>query len=853
MDLNLTPLRGLWVTPSSLAAAPPGSMEIADNVCFRKPGVLEPLTNVETVKGDPFDITYIPRRMFDARPYLMLIITEKSSTDEWQTAWADLEAGTVAGDVQFYGVDPVFVVGQVQSVYYPGPQGVDGRMYVTSRQSLQRYNTQTKTSCERAGLSAGMIFRDVNIVTTDGRALPDETEVNYRFIFKRTFSDNYTPEYTGPPTNLIRVRNSGFASEVNVELQPAWITGLDEIEIIAGSTLSVEVYRTKSVPVGQGPGDRLFLVGEVQLDGTDITNRYASITDRIKDDELGRALYTNTGEEGIAAARYMPPQLADVTEYKGTLYGIASEERHSLTLYVGVPWGNLQSDEERLNGIGQRDITGTVVIGNPTITGVSASHMKGVAVGQVDRSFAFPTGAVISFTASTITFDINAASAPAGITLYDQLAIDGTQYDVDVPGAMLIDWQLGTTFKLEALFLRAVKDPSTFSNINETGQGVTFARPYAGSDDVWEAEEFGVTATNGDKYSPKLDVLGGTSVRSSAHLEENRLGWCAPEQPDHWPLGNREALGNGTLLRLIGTAETMYAFTTEGRVYRISGQDSNLVVDVILEGTHLAGVNAVRQWGGAVYAWTNRGLLEIGDGGTRVLSEPIKRVLELEYNTAVKLVADEDIPLFNFDADVEIEQFNQEVWLRPNNNDSATGRAYIYNLSTGEWSRYATGMYAYRYSYDSRAMAMCDVGGGETGVNLKRFKDVSSTDKISGSIIKLNRLDAGEPGVLKEWREAVLLFQKSSTAPLIIMTATAFIDEAMGGSNAVSAEQLRLDADNPRPHRVSIGKDAGEATQWWMQLSWQSLQQWALDGIVVRYEPVVDRTGHAYTSLDTGP
>lgn len=842
MDLKLAPLHGLWTTPCPLSMVPLGSMSVADNVCFRQPGVLEPLPNPTEIDQDPFTALHSAVRFFDARPYLQLGIGYKSSTTEWETRWFDVFNGTDAGAISLYGADPQYEEGQVQGVYFPTTAGQDGRYYLTSKTGLIRFDTQTQTVAQRAGLPKPSNYVDISGNSTDARALQNGNSVNYRYIFRRVFADGKTPEYTSPPTDLLRYNVTTANDNPNINVY--WKVDSDEIQVISGSTLYAEVYRTKQVTTGRDPGDDLYFVGSAEIDSAAITAGYASISDRIQDDELGEALYTNVGFEGIGGGHYQSPKLADVCEYKGTLYGIATAERQSLTLYVGVPWGSLGTDAERANGIGRRSIAGTIGIGNPTITNISDSHIKGVAVGQrvAAADTVFPGGKVISFTTpgggvNTITMSVNAATAPASFNLYDVLELDGVEYIVWLPGQFTFANPADASktvadIPFEFTFAQALQAQAVGNSVR--GQQMTIHQLYV------DGAQFGVCGTNGDKYSPPLDVIGGTTVDSSPDEEENRIAWSGPNQPDHWPLGNRESLGNGTLLRLLSTAEAMFAFSTEGRVYRISGQDSDLVVDVIMEGIYLASPNAAAAWGGSVYAWTNRGVFEIGDGAQNLLSRPIQRDLQTAYGGIVADIADGNSGIFNFDAEIQVEHYNQELYLRTSGGPSAP---FIYHLEQGEWSKFATPVYAMCHSHDMRALTFVKSDGG-SGEDYYRFRVEPGGPRIANGHFKLNRMAVDEPGIVKQFRQTVFLFQESpsSTAGF---TYTAYIDKATGATNAGGAETPLLSATAPTPHHVSVGADAGFTTQWWCEADFTTTAEWALDGLVIRYEPLADRTGNA--------
>ena len=118
-DLKLVPLHGLWTSPSAISAAPLGTMAVAQDIGFRKPGVLEPLTKPDLVVQQPFTGDYEARVMFRRNgTYDVLAVAQNTlSPANFETRAINLDTGII-DTLTLYGAEPRYNEGQVFRAFY---------------------------------------------------------------------------------------------------------------------------------------------------------------------------------------------------------------------------------------------------------------------------------------------------------------------------------------------------------------------------------------------------------------------------------------------------------------------------------------------------------------------------------------------------------------------------------------------------------------------------------------------------------------------------------------------------------------------------------------------------------------
>jgi hypothetical protein len=155
-------------------------------------------------------------------------------------------------------------------------------------------------------------------------------------------------------------------------------------------------------------------------------------------------------------------------------------------------------------------------------------------------------------------------------------------------------------------------------------------------------------------------------------------------------------------------------------------------------------------------------------------------------------------------------------------------------------------MEAYCYSYEEQTMVFMhrDI----ESMRLFRFLGVEETEKLPDPHGKLNHQAVGTPGVMKQLREIVIVYARASDQNDITPTISIENDIALGLGASVVTDAVTLRSQSPTPHLVQVGGEAGLCNQWWMEYTENTDgAEWAIEGLVARYEPLVDRTGSRST------
>ncbi|MEK9724872.1 MAG: hypothetical protein VW405_15500, partial [Rhodospirillaceae bacterium] len=445
----------------------------------------------------------------------------------------------------------------------------------------------------------------------------------------------------------------------------------------------------------------------------------------------------------------------------------------------------------------------------------------------------FPNGTKITgATGSTITCDQNATASgsPSDILILDRIEIDGTEINANYPGVVeaLMTGTDVTAFADSAVSTGSSHDGMSMSVVADRAS-------YAG-------HTHGVRATNGDHYSPNLPELAETAKAADDSTQGNRLAWSELDQPEHWPLVNRDTVGQGEILRLIVAGDICYIFNDQGEVYAMTGIPDNWRYDLIAEDVQLATVGSVAAHEGRVYAWTNQGLVVFSGG--QMLANLTAERLNDDRKAAYYDFAGTGPTRQTWLGEVAVDQFNREVWLITGSEATLgynEGKPWIYNLQTDEWYRYTANYKAPVYVEDRATMY---VGRKPSEAWMISYADEhDSGTKIDSSTIELNRLDLGAPGVLKKWREVVLSFRPLRSGSETFAFFTNGDGETGGATNSTNYSPT-LDATDSVNLACYVARNTGMSVTQRIKLTRATHSTaWEIETVTVRFTPLVDRTG----------
>lgn len=813
MDYPIKPLRGLWRTPSE-TTSPPGSCKVLNNCCIRRQGLVEPLPDWTSIST-----AGIALRMFDVPGDDILVIYDNGGGTV-KTSWFDKDAGTETA-VTVGGSNPTYENGTARLVRFRD------RYYLTSKEGLLCLDSAGDGTARRAGFPPPYAMANTAVTTTDAVAIANGKYVGYRAIFRRDMSDGSI--VVSPPTAAVVLNNSAGAT-ADFTLTVYWEA--PTAEVIAGDY--VELYRTDAAST-DAVGDTYRLVTAKQLSASDISNEYIAIKDVVIDASLGVELYTNPGQHGLVKAYFPPPYLRDVVLFKGALVGIAYNEAYSFTMRFAVSNQDssvgLSTNADRRNGVGRRKITGDTHT-NTTIDNISASDMLGLAVGQVLSGTGIVAGTQITVVGATsVTVDTATTATNAGVAINadDVIEVDGVEYT--------LLYGIGTLQSSSGLLtddtgIGVITDPLVATDNIVNGFNFSLRAERA----AYSGQAFGIRGTSQGNYTPNIPALTGTARQADDDTQGNRIAWSEPNQPEHWPLVNRDEVGQGEILRLIVAGDICYIFNDQGEVYAMTGEPDAWVYTLIATDVQLATPGSACAYEGSVYAWTNQGLIVFSAGAIVAnLSNPrISRDLENAYINLSGLTR------LSWLGEVAVNEMTKEVWLITG--DEATlgyseGQPWLYNMNTDEWYRYASNYRAPVYVEDRMLMYVA----GRPSEAWSILYD--SGGQIDSTTIQLNRLDLGQPGVLKKWQQVVWHFAPSDTGSETF-SFTTNADKEAGGAAVSTSYSPTFDATDSVNLPCHVARNTGMTTTMMIKLTRATAAYaWAIEGITVRYVPLVDRTG----------
>lgn len=664
---------GLMTRPNEYGAYPAGAMAVANNILFRSSTQFQCTKDVSGAQALS-NVNDVVRKLF---PLDSGIIWSASRTaaDLW-----------VLGFGASFGSIPSAMssTGLLSNTGFISPLRMRDHFLVNGLTNVIVSDVMAPASAaDRTFRMAGMPQAAVNQFTAASAAagaVANNTTVGYCVLLKRVFANGY--EVISTPSVVYRYINSSGAA-VNVQLRVQWLSASG---IAAGDI--VEVYRTDAlaaVLATSDPGTTCKLVLSYTLQAADIAATFTTVTDTQAPGPLGvtygRELYTNPGQGGALSANRQPNISKLTASYKGFAFYANITERPIWT--YSVPGGisgtsaPLVTDYERTYGIGQRDITATTTLGNATVTGVSATHLLGIKVGQL-LSFgsggSFPNNAFtvqsINSGAGTITFTGVATAGVVGATLsiIDQFQLDGGTGTITGLGSMVA--YMGGQGTYEVTSDQTVAAYTGLATQRASGFTVSVepSRPAY-------ATTITVRATNGANYQPPIPEFTAAVKTFTQTARPNMLQWSHEQQPEHVPPSNSAFVGSGAIIGLASTRDALWIFCTDG-LFRLSGDGGQWRIDQLDTTLILSAPQCAAVLRDAVFAYTNRGLVRIADDGFDELSD-------ITIGDALVGPAYVETPALI----VERDETSDEIWVIDTGVTGGAPSVWVYATVYAAWSK----------------------------------------------------------------------------------------------------------------------------------------------------------------------
>lgn len=392
------------------------------------------------------------------------------------------------------------------------------------------------------------------------------------------------------------------------------------------------------------PGDEFKLVIEVVLDNTMLTNGYVDFTDAkdITPDTLmqGAALYTNSTQEGIAAAAYQPPQCIDLAFYQNHMFFGNTKQpyNYTFTLISVDPTSGLQSGDKIVVQFGANTVT------------YEADSALGSRFNVGTRKFKLEQGinpfVDIENTAKNFVDLVNNDRTGAANSYY---AI----YDVgplDPPGRVKLvetDFGAATDFTVKIQYLSG----------NSNNANTTFNPP----------------------------LLHNTVYASSNESFTNRIYYSKFQEPEAVPLVNYFDIGSSNdVIKRVIPLKNQLVVMTDRAIWAITGTDQNSFAPTLLDNTtRLLAPDSAISLSNQVYALFDQGIGRIATKTVEIISRPIEgELLEIRGNVG------DEVETRTFGVAYESDR-KYLLFLKASvNGIPMANKAYVFNTATDTWTTY---------------------------------------------------------------------------------------------------------------------------------------------------------------------
>ena len=655
---------GLWVDPSPQTDAPAGAMDIALDVVFRRAGTVEPRPGFKSGFATP------PLDEIKALiPFNGDVVTVGIDGATSKTRWL--------------GGDAILTVATAELSWdtdYNAVRGVEARknLYITTSDAVRKLTSGSDLLADFAGMPPQFTFYAGSAATTTYSVLTDNTRTAYRAVVRRKDANGLVVRSAPTSRSLAEITT---ARDASISLY-----FYDYGRIAAGDV--IEVYRSLSVASTLTPSDVMYLAFEITVTSAHIAaGQITGQLDPTLSANLGAALYTNPTREGIER-RNQPPMLAtDFALYNGSLFASNVTAPYRLQTIIpayGVATGNA-------TGLGNRNYTGTRTNGSASITGMSS--IVGIQVGQLHvwNGVILPVAAVSGTTITMGTVYAGATDgAPVTLSFVDSVRIyNGTTslyYQANSTGLQryINDGAGSYTANASVTLILSGTGYYTIDSAQQfvPRQSILFEGLLPSS------PVFYVSATHGDEYEPPLALIdngdGSAGTVATQDVFVNGIAWSKSDQPEHFMLGALGRIGNerSPILRIFSTLDGLWILKGRGDgLYRLTGfgERSGWSWKQVDASLYLLHPKLACQMGDKVYAWTNRGAVEISDSGINELSTPAISTLTALFERTIDAANAEQVYC------IANEKDNEVIW-QLGIVESISYATYVFNTLSRAWS-----------------------------------------------------------------------------------------------------------------------------------------------------------------------
>jgi hypothetical protein len=500
----------------------------------------------------------------------------------------------------------------------------DGKA-VESRPS-GRYTVTTKLLC-KAG----------SIVRTGGATVTVTTQVPHGFLPGSTFTlttaeANFAnglktvSAWVDPNTFTYNEAGANASSTVDHECQPVsgpsrapQVSMLLPPGTVAG-THYLRLYRSIAAPsAATVPSDEIYQVGEYPIAGVDIVLGYVTANDTAPESLLGSPLYSNPNTGG-EEPNERPPLARDIAWWESRLWYANTQSRHRLfvdLIGVGSPSGLQAGDTITVDG--------TVYTAQATPPLAGDRHFQVFTGGTPSENITNTAKAFLTAVWAYNQYVIAAPNTSAGYYISS---------DSDLPGKLM------------------------FEEVGIGGAGFTF------------------TASRPSAWSPT------STVTSSNDRNQHWLFYSKEGEPESVPLVNYLPVGskNSPIQRIFPFRDRLYVFKREG-IFVVSGADPFQVTQI--SNARLLASESVCVLNDAVWCLTDSGVGFVTDSGVTVVSRPIEKDLRTAFNDGALATQQ----LVTFAVPVEGKHLYC-LWCSDGTVSSYANQVYVFSIATSTWVRW---------------------------------------------------------------------------------------------------------------------------------------------------------------------
>lgn len=610
--------KGLYTMPNSLSEVPAGSQLLAANVVVSYDGLLSGRRGIKQYGTSFAALTTISTtEVFQEFAY-------KGTTLVW---YGDSTVGITNSNRYFFGYDSDLAGTWVQTTHpFSGPSYQLTDTYRSAQSNDNIYFTST-TGILKTDAPANALYQAGGLPGLDGTAtltgssgfMSDMTEVAYRMTW--TFTDANNNAIQGvPSTRLVIANNTGHTSNVSLTYT---------IPVGETTKWQWQIYRTIMSASGTtDPGDEEQLAAEGFPTSGEIAARSFTVIDALPESELGAALYTNSGQQGIAQANNIPPVANDMCFFVGyIIYGAVTTQQTFLLSLLST---------DGASGLAVGD-TFTVARGSDTFT-LTASTSENVSLGH----FLLTTG--------------------------------GTPADDILATKLSLIHVLNLYASNDFVYAYDASDSATASSL--PGDFYIQERGVGGS-------VFGVASSNATAWNPVLTTT--PSDNPSLAGGGSGSGLCSKYlQPESVPVANTIAVGNPNFewLRCLPLRNSVIVLKADG-LFQLTGSTFPFTVTTLDTGTILTAPESPAVMNNQVFAYTNQGVVAISETGPGIISRPIENQLQI-----ISSYLYPQFPAVTFGTSYQTDRKYLLSTISSSDTFQKATTQYVYDTITETWTNY---------------------------------------------------------------------------------------------------------------------------------------------------------------------